>query len=277
MFFYEQQEQRETEQQIADDIRNTYDNLYNKQFIIDLFKENEEEYKVNEYVHLQLKTKNMLEFKNWLEVRCKCHPYLWEKENITDETQKETYLKSHMHTWVCIAWLFFWPKEMYISAIQWYKSDEHSWHFFWHQEESYVWNAPKTAYKQLTKHFWIPVHHLLFLVSSLFALYLNKERVLFIQDEYSQWSTKSLHRNVNASIAKKFVLQQDTAWRYRDREAIIYYISTLPENHQQVIFEMTDTLFASCSPLTSGQVLPEDIDNTTAQLIHEIRWQRKNK
>jgi hypothetical protein len=218
----------------------------------------------------------MLEYKNWLEVRCKCHPYLWEKEKVTD-IQKETYLKSHMHTWVCIAWLFFWPKEMYISAIQWYKSNEQCRHFFWHQEESYVGNAPQTAYKQLTKYFWIPVHHLLFLVNSLFALYLNKDRVLFIQDEYSQWSTKSLHRNVNASIAKKFTLQVDGNWWFRDREAIIHYISTLPENHQKIIFDMTGTLIASCSPLVWGQVTPENIDDTTAQLIDEIRLHRKKK
>jgi hypothetical protein len=65
MFFQEQNHaEREAEQQIADKLRDTYDNSYNKQFIIDLFSENEAEYEVNEYVHLQLKTKNMLEYKN---------------------------------------------------------------------------------------------------------------------------------------------------------------------------------------------------------------------
>ena len=65
MFFQSQdQEDREQEQEVADNLRNTYDNSYNKQFIIDLFSENEAEFEVNEYVHLQLKTKNMLEYKN---------------------------------------------------------------------------------------------------------------------------------------------------------------------------------------------------------------------
>lgn len=258
-------------------ISQTYQSNYNQNKIANLFPRNEYTLPVNKYIALTVKIKNQFEFKNWIEIRCKAHPYLWQKNKIQQEwwtdVQITSYLAHQPPIDVCISWLFFSPQDAYISAVQWFQAND-IWSYGLQPQDSYVWTAPLDAYLSLTKYFWRTIHQVLFTITSLFALHQWATWVVLPKEEYSLWASYNCG-GINTSIAKDLLLTpKEHRWYYRSKESIIAFIGALPAKQQELIFAMVDTLtdIAYQSNNMKKDYLNDDI---TAALIENIRINRK--